>query len=227
MSQFKLPNSFRYTKELLITYREEALKNAGRLIAEAEILNQNGHIERTYFLAVAAIEEIGKAAIIHQSLGRNLKDSAVTYKIKSTLENHAEKINMAFYSTIVTHTNIQDEINGFIKLMIDLSSGREPSMYTDLNYESLNIQSPHKVIKSTTAKDCLHLSNHCYTSTKNHISTTEPTCYSNSEDAFFSLKKSKVERMFNDENYWWYIIDQFKSGNQDISKFQWITKTIS
>ena len=141
MSQYKLPNSFRYTKDLLLEYRDTAMKNAEKLLMEADLLYKHGHLERTYFLSVAAIEETGKAAIIHLSLGRNLQDSAVTSKIKSSLESHTEKINMAFHSSITSHNNIQDEIMDIVELMVDLSNGREPSMYTDLNYENMQILS--------------------------------------------------------------------------------------
>ena len=56
-------NEFRFTVELLREYSVASLNNAEELIEEASLLYERNHIARAYFLAVASIEEIGKALL--------------------------------------------------------------------------------------------------------------------------------------------------------------------
>jgi len=69
--------NYTLTPELLQQYHEAALANARALLEEAALLLRYGHHARAYFLAVATIEETGKAVQAFDSMGRNLKDSAV------------------------------------------------------------------------------------------------------------------------------------------------------
>lgn len=66
---------FRYTVELLKEYSDAALENAAELLQEASVLHAQGYRARAYFLAVAGIEETGKAVIAFDGQGRNLRDS--------------------------------------------------------------------------------------------------------------------------------------------------------
>jgi len=65
------------TPELLREYSGAALDNASELLAEATLLLQHGHRARSYFLAVASIEETGKALMAFDGQGRNLADPVV------------------------------------------------------------------------------------------------------------------------------------------------------
>ncbi|WP_282029502.1 AbiV family abortive infection protein [Paracoccus marcusii] len=83
------------TKLLLQHYSEAALRNADDLIAEATLLRDHDHMARAYFLAVACIEEAGKALLAFDSQNRDLSDPAVCTKLKRSMENHGDKINYA------------------------------------------------------------------------------------------------------------------------------------
>lgn len=85
------PNLPELTTELLQSYSEAALNNADELIIEAELLHDHKHIARAYFLAVASIEEGGKALLAFDSKNRNLSDPAVRIKLKRSMENHGQK----------------------------------------------------------------------------------------------------------------------------------------
>ena len=77
--------AFRFSVELLREYCGAAIQNAGELIEEASLLSVNGHAARAYFLAVASIEETGKALHALDAQGRNLGDSAVTVTATKTI----------------------------------------------------------------------------------------------------------------------------------------------
>lgn len=89
--------NFRFTPEVLREYSEAALKNASELVEEASLLYAHGHVARAYFLAVASIEETGKALLAFDAQGRNLADSAVTSKLKRAMEDHSQKITEGLY----------------------------------------------------------------------------------------------------------------------------------
>jgi AbiV family abortive infection protein len=83
------------TTALLRSYSEAALCNADELLVEASLLRDHGHEARAYFLAVACIEEAGKALLAFDAQNRNLSDPAVCTRLKAAMESHAQKINYA------------------------------------------------------------------------------------------------------------------------------------
>ena len=85
------------TAELLHSYSHAALSNADRLLVEASLLRDHDHMARAYFLAVACIEEAGKALLSFDSQNRNLSDPAVCTRLKAVMGNHAQKINYALF----------------------------------------------------------------------------------------------------------------------------------
>ncbi|WP_323718188.1 AbiV family abortive infection protein [Paracoccus aminovorans] len=87
------------TATLLRSYSEAALRNADELLAEASLLLEHDHMARAYFLAVACVEEAGKALLAFDSQNRNLSDPAVCTKLKKSMESHGEKINYGPSST--------------------------------------------------------------------------------------------------------------------------------
>ena len=79
MGSTHLPN---LTATLLLSYSEAALRNADELLSEASLLRDHDHMARAYFLAVACIEEAGKALLAFDAQNRNLSDPAVCTKLK-------------------------------------------------------------------------------------------------------------------------------------------------
>lgn len=217
MGNTNIPNQFRYTVEMLTQYSADALDNASQLIDEANLLLQHGRRARAYFLGVAAIEEIGKSFLAFDALGRNLNDSAVTAKVINSLENHSRKINAAFHASVISHSKLREEILGIVDLMIALKNGREPSMYTDINYIEGKIYRPKDVVHDVAAKDCIRLAQHCYAKTKEYLGNNQPAKRSANEDAFYGMKDRKVNELFNTEDFWWYHISIMEQGENDIA----------
>ena len=72
------PGKVQLTPQLLRDYSLAALANASELVAEALVLYKHGHFARAYFLAVASIEETGKAWAAggpQKYTGRSMRDS--------------------------------------------------------------------------------------------------------------------------------------------------------
>ena len=82
--------------EFLDSYQKAAIDNADSILDEAKLLLSNNHYARAYFLAVASIEETGKAFMAFSSKGRNLNNVALHKKLKEMFENHSQKIRSAF-----------------------------------------------------------------------------------------------------------------------------------
>ena len=218
MGNSSIPNQFRYTDELLTQYSSDALENARQLIDEASLLLGHGCSARAYFLGVAAIEEIGKSFLAFDALGRNLNDSAVTAKVRSSLESHSRKINAAFHASVISHKNLREELLGIVDLIISLKNGREPSMYTDINYIEGKLYRPKDVVRNISARDCILLAQHCYAKTEEHLSDNQPAKRSADEDAFYGMKDRKVNELLNTEDFWWYHISKMEQGENDIAK---------
>jgi AbiV family abortive infection protein len=123
---------YQLNSDLLRGYRDAALANAGELLAEASLLLAHDHQARAYFLAVAAVEEIGKAVQAFDGMGRNLRDSGVCTRLKLQFEDHSQKVTSAFIPWLLATPNLRDEVMSFVNVMIDVKHGREASMYADI-----------------------------------------------------------------------------------------------
>ncbi len=193
-------------------YSSAALGNAALLAEEAALLCAHRCHARAYFLAVAAIEEVGKAVIAFNAQGRNLRDPAVVSKVKSLLSDHPAKIRSAFIGFFVA--NARGNVEPALKLMLGLQHGREPSMYTD-QAEDGSIQVPSKVVSERAANDCVRLASACLTSAKYYILNTEPASATRAQDQLFTLKAAQLAQLMNTEDFWWYYISRMEAGDTD------------
>ena len=192
-----------------------ALANADSLILEACLLGDNTFYARGYFLSVAAIEEVGKAAISHQSRGRNLKDPAVVKRVSFLLSDHHSKIRGAFIGFLTADP--EKNLERSIQLMIQLQQGREPSMYSELRAG----ERAYRPTDSVTEKnfvDCVRLAQRCRESIGHYVRNTDPPIFTASDNRLFAAKKSLADRVMNRSDFWWYWIDQQKLGERDFSK---------
>lgn len=208
---------FRFTIELLREYSAAALKNAAELLEEASLLLEKGHSARAYFLAVASIEETGKALQAFDAQGRNLADSAVTAKLRRSMEDHSQKITAAFTAILLASPNIHEAVMPAVELMIHLKRGREPSMYTDIRYTDSKIRIPSAMVRDVAARDCVRLARDCLTYARKHVAEKKPEIRSHAEDQFFSMKSSQLQKMANTEGFWRYYIAQLQAGNKDFA----------
>ncbi len=210
-------SEFRYTVDLLREYGAAALQNSSELLEEASLLFSNGHSARAYFLAVASIEETGKALLAFDAQGRNLGDSAVTAKLRRAMEDHSQKITAAFTATLLASPNIRDAVMPLVDLMIHLKHGREPSMYTDIRYEESNVRIPAAIVRNVAARDCVQLARDCLAHSRNHVAEKTPETRSRAEDEMFAMKSAQFQKMANTEGFWWHYIAQLESGKRDFA----------
>ena len=212
MSTVRIPPGFRFTTEILKELTEASIKNAEQLLREAKLILEYEYLPRAYFLSVAAIEEVGKAYLCFESTTRNLNDSAVTSNIIKSIENHSNKINAAFHTSILTSKDPRAAIQSAVDLMIDLKNGREPSMYTDINYINSKIYTPHSAISNRAAKDSVRLAEQCYLKTKHYIDSVKPSEKSKVDDAVFGLKKKTFTKILELEDFWWFLIENMEAN---------------
>lgn len=208
---------FRFTVELLREYSAAALQNAAALLDEASLLYEKGHAARAYFLAVASIEETGKALQAFDAQGRNLAESAVTAKLRRSMEDHSHKITAAFTAMLLASEDVSKALMPAVDLMIHLKRGREPSMYTDIRYTESKVKIPSVMVRDVAAKDCIRLSRDCLAHAQKHIAEKEPEARSHAEDQLFSMKSGQFQQIANTAGFWWYYIAQLEAGNRDFA----------
>lgn len=208
-------NSVALTREVLGDYSDAALANADSLLDEARLLLHHGHFARTYFLAVAAMEETGKALIAFDGLGRNLSDPAVRTKLERSMENHRSKINAAFSAWIMASANVREAVIPAVNLIIALTHGREPSMYTDIRADTGEVQRPSVVVREVAARDSVRLAIQCIEHARSRIANDEPGLKTRAEDQLFAMKAAQYREIANTEDFWWYYISELEAGRQD------------
>jgi AbiV family abortive infection protein len=203
------------TSELLQAYCEAALDNAAKLHAEASLLLAHGHHARAYFLAVASMEEVGKALMAFDGQNRKLDNPAVVSKLRSGMEDHSQKITYAFMPMILASTEQRQAIEVAVDLMINLKRGREPSMYSDLRSDPHRAQRPRDVAREKAAQDCARLAGNCLAHAVSHVRETQPQQITRAMDALFTMRDNHVKKVLNAEDFWWYYIARREAGNLD------------
>ena len=210
------PRDYQLTPALLEQYREAALANAASLLEEANLLLSKNHFARAYFLAVAAVEEIGKAVQAFDGSGRNLKDSAVATRLKHQFEDHSQKVTSAFLPWLLATPNLRDEVMSFVNTMIDVRHGREPSMYTDIEQHGPKVVSPKEVVRSSAAQDCVSLAERIFSYAKPYVTDSLPKATTRVQDAFFAMKPGLFQKMASTGDFWEYYISRAEAGDKAI-----------
>jgi AbiV family abortive infection protein len=206
------------TGELLQSYGEAALNNADELLREASLLLERDHVARAYFLAVASIEETGKALLAFDGQNRNLSDPAICTKLKSTMGSHARKINYALGIWASSSADPRKAIAVAVDLIVDLQSGREPSMYTDLRTDPDRVQTPREIVRASAASDCVRLADSCLANAHRHVREKAPAEFTPAQDRLFTMKSAKFQKLLNTEDFWWYYISRMEAGEQDMAE---------
>lgn len=200
------------TLELLNTYRGAALANAADLLEEAQLLLSKKHYARAYFLALAAIEETGKAYLAFDASGRNLTDAGVCKKVKEKFEDHSSKITSAFVAWISFSGSQEEALKTSVDLMIHLKRGREKSMYIDVKECGTSLSIPREVVRTVAAMDCVRLAANCLHHTKLYIDNEPPPRRTSAQDKFLCLKQSVLTNMLNTEDFWEFYISHLNQG---------------
>ena len=204
---------YELTDEMLRQYRDAALVNAQALLEEAALLLAHGHFARAYFLSASCIEEAGKAVQAFEALGRNLKDPAVTQRLKLQFEDHSQKVTSAFSPWVQATSNIRDEIMTFVRMMVDLKFGREASMYTDIHVERMIVTTPQMQVRKKTALDCVRLAGTVLAHVRPYAHQAQPKTTTRVQDAFFALRPSVFQKMAKTADFWEYYISKMEQEN--------------
>ena len=212
------PQKPKMTAELLRSYSEAALHNSDELLVESSLLHDHGHNARAYFLAVACIEEAGKALLAFDAQNRNLSDPAVCTKLKASMENHAQKINYAICIWAMNSPDPYEALTVALDLTFDLNHGREPSMYTDLRTNPDCVQTPQSVVRATAAQDCIRLAKNSLEYAHRHVQEKIPFKFTTTHDRLFTMKSNKLQEMLKIEDFWWYYISRMQAGQQDLAE---------
>lgn len=200
------PTATEFTSELLVQYQTAALENASGLLLEAELLAGNQHYARAYFLSVVAIEEIGKAALAHFARGRNLKASNVQTKINRDFQDHSAKIRAAFMASMMREASKSSKkaMVDILHLIHDVRSGREPSLYVDID-QNYSVLTPYKMVRPSAARDCLRLGQVCWTETKEMLSNSSPNTFTAAQDKWYALGE-KSNKVWSESDFGEYLM---------------------
>lgn len=214
MDSQNLPN---LTAALLQLYSGAALRNADELLAEASLLRDHGHMARAYFLAVACIEEAGKALLAFDAQNRNLSDPAICTKLKKSMESHGQKTNYALSMWAMSSSDQRKALKKALDLIGHIKFGREPSMYCDLRIAPDRVQMPRDVVRESAARDCVRLAKNCLAYAHRHVIEKRPVKFTTAQDRLFTMKSAKFQELLNTEDFWWYYISRMEVGQQDIA----------
>ena len=201
------------TQALLAQYRDAALKNVKALLAESRLLLGHGHHARAYFLAVAAIEEIGKAVLAHDGIGRGLRDPAIQGRLRMNFEDHSQKVTHAFIPWLLSTPDLRSKVMEYVNTMIDVKNGREPSMYVDVHEDSGRVVLPADAVQSDAAKNCLDLAHAVLAHGTPYITQQAPRKRSRAEDFLFSLSQTTFLKMTNTADFWNYFMSRMQQGD--------------
>jgi AbiV family abortive infection protein len=210
----KKPRGDPLTPEILSKYRDAALVNAEELLKEAALLNGAGHHARSYFLAVASIEETGKAIQAFDGIGRNLANPAVRSKLQTLFSDHSQKVTSAFTPWLLATPDLRKELMALVNTMIDVKHGREPSMYVDMVPDGCEVVMPGQVVRPSAAKDCIGLALQVLARAKVHVQNTTPTKTTTVQDTFFALNQQTFLKMANTSDFWEFFISKAEAGDK-------------
>ena len=212
------PPSSKLTTSLLLSYSQAALRNANDLFIEALLLRDHDHMARAYFLAVSCIEETGKALQAFDAQNRNLSDPAVCKKLKTSMEDHGQKITYALGMWALSSPNMRGALEVALDLIIHVRNGREPSMYSDLRTDPDRVITPREIVRATAARDCVRLAENCLANANRHVTEKIPATFTTAQDRLLTMKSAKYRELLKAEDFWWYYISRMEAGQQDLAE---------
>jgi AbiV family abortive infection protein len=212
------PHLPKLNAKLLTLYSEAALRNADELLKEAVLLRDHKHFARAYFLAVACVEEAGKALLAFDAQNRNLSDPAVCTKLKKSMESHGEKINYALMTWALSGPEQRTALTTALDLIVHVKHGREPSMYSDLRTSPNRVQTPQDVVRESAARDCVKLAANCLAYAHRHVVEKAPSIFTAGQHRVYTMKFAKFQEFLNTEDFWWYYISRIDAGQHDIAE---------
>jgi AbiV family abortive infection protein len=219
----KPTRTYPITLETLTAYQQAAMRNAAALLEEAQALFQGGHYARAYFLAEAAIEETGKAAIAHFAKGRNLTAPDVQARIRIEFEDHGAKIRAAFFAHVLKlkPEKVREELEQIVRYIRALQRGRESALYSDFRRD-VTVYAPADVVKPEVARDCLLLAMECSIETAELVTSLLPESYSKANDKWYALGPKGL-KVWQEDDFGEYLLDHIKKRGVTFSFSEAVT----
>ncbi len=206
-------------KSSLMALSKAALENAEMLFAEADALLTNGHLSRAYFLAVACIEEIGKASLAFNAAGRDLTNPQVAKAARNKLLDHKSKILAGFGPSLhlTQKPEMAEALEATLELVGDLRRGREPSMYTEVLADG-SVRSPRDIVRPEAARDSVSLAKHCLERGKAHLLGNEPPQASIANDFFYVQPVTRIKEIMEHPDFSDFYIRRIEEGDVSLEE---------
>ena len=209
----KKSSGYTLTSTLLKGYRKAAVDNARELQYEAALLLANNHYSRAHFLAAASIEEIGKAVQAFDALGRNVRDSEVSTRVRLNFQDYSKKMSAAVFPWLLRDTKCREEVSAFIEYLVDFKNSSEPSIFVGIEPQGMEIHTPFAVVQREAAERCVRMARTIFSYAAPHVLDGHYKVRTRAEDDFFVMKPSAVLGIASGADFWQYYIACMKSGD--------------
>jgi AbiV family abortive infection protein len=209
----KKNRGYQLTSMLLRGFRKAAVDNARELQYEAALLLQYNHFSRAHFLAVTCIEEVGKSVQAFDALGRNVRDPAISTRVKLNFDDYAKKMTAAVFPWLLLEPDRRDEVMAFIDSLIDARRTSSPALQMGIDPHSAKIIVPSQMIKANAARTCVRMAQTIFEFAAPHVMESPPKIRTKVEDEFFAMKPQVLVSLTNNADFWQYYISCMKTGD--------------
>ncbi len=209
----KKMSGYTLTSTLLKGYRKAAVDNARELQYEAALLLANNHFSRAYFLATASIEEIGKAVQAFDALGRNVRDTEISTRVRLNFQDYSKKLAAAVFPWMLRDPKNRESVALFIETLVEAKNASEPSLFVGIEPQGMDIHTPFAVVRREMAEECVRMARTIFSYAAPHVLDGHYKVRTKAEDDFFVMKPSSVLNMSSGADFWQYYIACMKSGD--------------
>lgn len=209
----KKNRGYQLTSALLRAFRKAAVDNARELQYEAALLLQNNHFSRAYFLAVSCIEEVGKSMQAFDALGRNVRDPAVSTRVKLNFDDYAKKMSAAVFPWLLLEPERREEVMPFIEGLIEAKRTSHPALHMGIDLQSAKVIIPSQLIRPAAARTCVRMAQTIFAFAAPHVMEAPPKIRTRVEDEFFAMKPQVLVSLTNNADFWQYYISCMKTGD--------------
>lgn len=209
----KKNRGYQLTSALLRAFRKAAVENARELQYEASLLLRHNHFSRAYFLAIIAIEEIGKSVQAFDALGRNVRDPTVSTRVKLNFDDYAKKMSAAVFPWLLFEPERRDEVMAFIEALIESRRTQHPTLHMGIDPQSAKIIVPSAIVRPAAAQTCVRMAQTIFAYAAPHVMESPPKIRTKTEDEFFAMKPQVLVTLANSADFWQYYISCMKTGD--------------
>lgn len=205
--------SYTLNSTLLKGFRKAAVENARELQYEAALLLKYNHYSRAYFIATAAIEEIGKAVQAFDALGRNVRDPEVSTRVRLNFQDYSKKLAAAVFPWLLNDPKSREKVTTFIDGLIEAKNSSEPALFVGIEPQDMKLHIPFSEISPRLAKECVEMAQTIFSYAALHVLDSHHKIRTKAEDDFFVMKPSSILEMSSGADFWQYYIACMKSGD--------------